>query len=67
MEKLESLNIQKFTPLTNDEMQMINGGKWGVWKDEHTIHSDCGDKTIQRYYNWFGLHATSQTQTIDDN
>ena len=68
MEKLESLKIQKFAPLTNDEMQMINGGGlWSKWEQEGKyIKTECGYKTIQRRYNWFGLHATSQTRTVDD-
>jgi len=67
MKRLESLNVQKFAPLINDEMQMINGGSiWSTWKEEVKIDTDCGLKTVQRCYNWFGLHGTSETQMVND-
>lgn len=53
---MEKLTESKFIKLTKKEMSEINGGlKWGVWK---TIKDDCHSSYTQ-YYNWFGLHGTS--------
>jgi hypothetical protein len=62
---MESLNSEKFNSLTPDEMMALQGGGWNKWKEVEGVEDPFGYTLYQRY-NWFGLHATTDTRAEQD-
>ena len=62
---MESLNHEKFQSLSEEQMNTLQGGGWNVWKEIENTNDPYGYTYYQRY-NWFGLHATTDTYAEQD-
>ncbi|WP_421751019.1 hypothetical protein [Croceimicrobium sp.] len=62
---MESLNSNKFNSLSSEEMMALQGGAWSKWKVIEGVEDPYGYTYYQRY-NWWGLHATTDTRAEQD-